>query len=328
MSPAGWSAKDSPTSSARRAHHGAMRKRVVLLLAGALMVAGCTSALQESLSTAPNETTSAQQAAGGAVIAVKIDNVDDARPATGLGSAEAIYVEPVEGGLTRIVAIFGTRRPSAIGPVRSARETDLDLLQQFGRPTFAYSGSVPQIQPLLNATPSINASQANVPKAYYRSSSRAAPHNLYLDPTKLPIGGPPAQPVFTFGPAPSGGTPATDEKVGYKSASYEFRFVGGKWLVWMDGTQFRSSEAGQLGAATVVLQKVATHPEPFAEDSSGAVAPVAQTVGTGTATVLIGAHAYAATWSRPTESAPTVFSVDGQPLPFANGQIWVMLIPA
>lgn len=262
------------------------------------------------------------------MVAVKIDNVDAARPATGLASADAIYVEPVEGGLTRIVAVFGAKRPGKIGPVRSARETDLELLQQFGRPTFAYSGSVPQIQPLLNATPLINASQANVPNAFFRDNSRVSPHNLYVDPAKLPAGSGPTQPVFTFGPAPSGGTPATDEKVGYQAASYEFRWGNGTWQVWMDGTPFRATEAGQLGAATVVVQRVATHPEPFAEDSTGAVAPVAQTVGTGTATVLISGHSYATTWSRPSASTPTTFSFNGQPVPFANGQVWIMLVPA
>ena len=81
----------------------------------------------------------------GPVLMVKIDNIGPARPATGLGSADVIYVEPMEGGLTRIAAVFSEHIPSVVGPVRSARQTDYDLLAQYGKPTFAYSGAVPQI---------------------------------------------------------------------------------------------------------------------------------------------------------------------------------------
>src|SRR5205807_4662579 len=66
----------------------------------------------------------------GPVLAVKIDNIRQARPQTGLSRAEIVYVLPVEGGLSRFLAIFSARVPPVIGPVRSARETDLQLLRQ------------------------------------------------------------------------------------------------------------------------------------------------------------------------------------------------------
>ena len=75
------------------------------------------------------------------VLAVKIDNIVTARPQTGLQSADIVYVEPVEGGLTRFMAVFSSRVPTTVGPVRSARESDLYLLPQFGRPAFAWSGA-------------------------------------------------------------------------------------------------------------------------------------------------------------------------------------------
>ena len=75
----------------------------------------------------------------GRVVVVKIDNIVQARPPTGLASADIVYLLPVEGGLSRIFAVFSTRFPKIIGPVRSAREDDLALLRQFGRPGFAYS---------------------------------------------------------------------------------------------------------------------------------------------------------------------------------------------
>lgn len=281
-------------------------------------------------STAPSTPTTGPSA-GAAVIAVKIDNVAGARPATGLGSAEAIYVIPVEGGLTRIIAVFGADRPDVVGPVRSARQTDLDLLAQFGRPTFAYSGSVPQLVSVLRDSPSIiDAAQAYVPNAYLRRATHPAPHNLYVRPALLPAGNPPPGQVFAFGPAPAGGTRSTDRRVGYPAASFDFRWSAstGRWLVSMDGTPYQSSEAGQLGAASVVIQHVTTTPEAFPEDASGAVAPVAHTIGTGTATVLRDGQTYEATWSRPTAADPTRYAVagSGTPLPLATGPVWVLLV--
>src|SRR4051794_16444695 len=87
---------------------------------------------------------------GAPVVAVKIDNVADARPQTGVGSADVVYVEPVEGGLTRLVAIFRESEPPAVaGPGRSARRTDIDLLAQWGTPGPAHSGAAPPPPPPL-----------------------------------------------------------------------------------------------------------------------------------------------------------------------------------
>ena len=80
---------------------------------------------------------------GGTVLAVKIDNTAGARPRLGIERAEVVYVEPVEGGLTRLMAVFSTGAgdlPPEVGPIRSARETDVALLANWGRVALAYSG--------------------------------------------------------------------------------------------------------------------------------------------------------------------------------------------
>ncbi|WP_343244959.1 DUF3048 domain-containing protein, partial [Streptomyces sp. SID14478] len=96
---------------------------------------------------------SADAAARAALLAVKIDNVGAARPQTGLQDADIVYAEQVEGGLSRLMAVFGSRLPEVVGPVRSARETDLELLRQFDRPTLAYSGAQGGVQRLIDAAP-------------------------------------------------------------------------------------------------------------------------------------------------------------------------------
>ena len=308
------------------------RTRFLALLTVALIApAGCGGSGTSGGAGGGASGTGSATAAPGTVVAVKIDNVSAARPATGLGGAEVVYVEPVEGGLSRIIAVFSAQLPDLVGPVRSARETDIDVLAQYGHPTFAYSGAAPEIVPKLRSASFVNAAQSDVPVAYVRRSTHAAPHNLYVNPTKLPAGsGRTPATVLNFGAAPAGGTPSTDQKVRYPAASYEFRWSAsaGRWQVWMDGTPYVSTEAGQLGAATVVVQQVHTHLEPFAEDPTGAHAPVAETVGSGAATVLRDGQAYAASWSRSDASSPTRYSTSsGQPLPLANGPVWVLLVP-
>src|SRR5262249_55646842 len=115
------------------------------------------------------------------VLGVKIDNALPARPQSGLALADLVYVEPVEAGLSRLLAIFQTRVPPIVGPVRSARQSDLEVLADFGRPALAFSGEAAALQPLISAAPVLNVSAPVRPGAYHRDDNRPAPHNLYLD---------------------------------------------------------------------------------------------------------------------------------------------------
>ena len=103
------------------------------------------------------------------MLAVKIDNIVYARPQTGLQSADLVYVIPVEGGLTRFMAVYSSHIPPVVGPVRSARQSDLDLLRQFGRPAFAWSGATPHLVPFIERAPVVDLYALQV-GGYYRSS--------------------------------------------------------------------------------------------------------------------------------------------------------------
>ena len=85
------------------------------------------------------------------MIAVKIDDTAPGRPQVGIDKADIVYIEEVEGGLTRLAAVFGTNKP-AVGYVRSTRPSDPDLLLQYGKITEAYSGgardSLPRVAPV------------------------------------------------------------------------------------------------------------------------------------------------------------------------------------
>ena len=175
----------------------------------------------------------------GRVLVVKIDNIVDARPPENLTSADIVYLLPVEGGLSRIFAVYSSRIPKVIGPVRSAREDDLALLRQFGRPGFAYSGATPHLLPFIARARVVNLYDT---PAYFRDGNRVAPHNLYAYGRVLRAearGASTARDIgFRFGPAPPGGRPTTSFSVSYPAATFTFRWWARthRWLVWMDGT--------------------------------------------------------------------------------------------
>ena len=207
----------------------------------------------------------------GRVLAVKIDNIVDARPPDNLTSADIVYLLPVEGGLSRIFAVYSSRIPDVIGPVRSAREDDLELLR-----------AVRQA--------GIRLLRRHAGQACCKFIARARVVNLYDTPAYFRDGSPggPAQPVrltagccaaeaagaspardigFRFGPAPPGGRPAASVSVSYPAAGFTFVWSARarRWLVWMDGTQATDAAGGDLAAATVVIQDTVVRTSRFLE---------------------------------------------------------------
>jgi hypothetical protein len=264
------------------------------------------------------------------VLAVKIDNIVLARPPTGLTRADIVYVLPVEGGLSRLLAVFSSHYPPAVGPVRSAREDDLQLLRQFGRPAFAYSGATPRLLPYIHRTARIVNLYAGTTNGYYRDFSRAAPYNLYAHTRQLLKQAPGASRArdigFRFGPPPAGGKATRSASVSYPAASFRFTWSAakGRWLVSMDRAPAVGAHGTRLSAATVVIQHTTVRTSRFKE--YGHRPPFAESTGSGTALVLRDGRAWTVHWSRPTANGGTTFTTaSGQPMTFADGQVWVVL---
>nr|WP_145489962.1 DUF3048 domain-containing protein [Streptomyces incarnatus] len=275
----------------------------------------------------------APTAAGGSPLAVKIDNVPAARPQTGLDAADVVYAEQVEGGLSRLMAVYATRLPSTVGPVRSARASDLELLGQFDRPYLAFSGAQRKLLPLIGRAPVRSESPDEAAGAYYRDSARAAPHNLCLRPARLLPSAPGAGALttgFRYGPAPSGGTPVTSRTVRCPAARFTFTWSAARhgWLIGMDGTPTVTTDGPRPAPPTVVVQYVGIHDSPY-HDVLGNPTPSTETVGAGRAEVLRDGRSFATTWSRPAMTGGTAFTgADGGPLDFAAGQVRVVFARA
>jgi hypothetical protein len=266
----------------------------------------------------------------GRVLAVKIDNIVYARPPTGLAQADIVYALPVEGGLSRLLAVFSSHYPRVIGPVRSAREDDLELLRQFGRPAYAYSGATPVLLPYIHRHARIVDLYAGTHHGYFRNGTRVAPYNLYARTSALLAQAPDASKArdigFRFGAAPAGGQAVGAETVRYPAASFTFTWspARARWLISMDGVPSRDTADGRLSAATVVIQHTTVRTSRFLE--YGHRPPYAESTGSGPATVLRDGKAYQAHWSRPhADGGTTITTPSGQPITFARGPVWVIL---
>lgn len=262
--------------------------------------------------------------AGSAVLAVKVDNSPQGRPWTGVDAADVVYVEPVEGGVTRLLAVFASHLPPAVGPVRSFRESDIDVLSAYGRPALGFSGNAPELDRMVASSPVIPVSAESVAGAYHRGRGEA-PHNLYADPRALLAAAhdvaAPRSIGFRFGAAPPGGRPAADVVETIGSTKVAVHAADGRYTVAFDGAP--TVTAG--GPATVVVQRVPIRTSAI-HDVVGAPSPTAVTLGRGPVDVLRDGRRWTGTWSRPTAADPTTFTgPGGAPLTFAPGPVWVLL---
>lgn len=277
---------------------------------GATLTGGDASTSPKA-STRSGSVLTGKPGSAGRVLAVKIDNVGPARPATGLNQAAVVYGVQVEGGLSRLVAVFDDNHPvpERVGPVRSARETDVQLLTQYGNPNLAYSGAQSQFKRDLNNNPDIN----TVKNGYYRDGSRNAPHNQYLRTGGAFAGAGKAEDVgFRFGPRPAGGTPTDTVRVQYPAMRYSFTFEDGRYAVWFDGvkTPWRTDN--------VVVQDVDIVESKY-KSRTGFV-PNSRTVGSGDVVVHRDGVGYTSTWKRSSAKDGTDFGVNFKP-----GNTWVVL---
>jgi hypothetical protein len=312
-----------------------------VVAAGVLLLGACTGSAtpvasssgaadpaQPSAKPLRSPFTGQQVRSQGRVLAVKIDNTTLGRPQTGLTYADIIYVLPMEGGLSRYLAVFASHYPPTVGPVRSAREEDLPVLRQFGRPALAFSGAQPALLPVVEHARIVDLYSGKA-RGYYRSRSRFAPYNLYATTHILLSQASRASRAraigFRFGPAPTGGRVTKSFTVAYPAATFRFQWSSRvkRWLVWTDGSPDRATQHGQLRPATVVIQRTTIRTSRFRE--RGARPPYAVTVGSGGAVVLRNGRAWNARWSRPNSNAGTAFTMaSGQRMPFATGQVWVV----
>ena len=271
------------------------------------------------------------------ILVVKIDDTNAAHPQIGLESADVVYVEQVEGGLTRLAAIYTSKLPPLIGPIRSARISDIELLAQFGRVGFAYSGAQSKMRPVIAAANLENLSaERNPPSIYGKDPDRPGPVDMILKPDlllerananpKIRIETATAS-VFPFGDAPKGETNTAVAKVKWPSAKYELRWdsTNEKWLIYFNEKPNMAANGEHLYADTAIIQIVSITPSIYG-DKFGEITPFSKTTGSGKAVMLRDGFSYQISWQRNLETDVTTWmSEDGGVANFKPGRTWIFL---
>ena len=266
-------------------------------------------------------------------LAVKVDNHPAARPQWSLSIADVIFEENVE-SLTRFIAIFHSRLPETIGPIRSARTSDLNILAAFNRPVLAWSGGNKNVTAAVRSAASsgilVNISAQSIGRCYRRVSGRKAPHNLVVDPAcamgAAPSAGPARAPwSFNDGYVPRGDPDtAFDVRMDAVDVTWVWDPASGKYLRSQNGRPHVAADGWQIAATNVVVMSVQYIPSPADVRS-----PEAQTLEAGDVVIHRNGVAVSGTWSRAAATDPFVFAnYGGTPIPLASGTTFVELVRA
>ncbi len=275
------------------------------------------------------------------VLIVKIDDVGEARPQFHLNQADMVLVEPVEGGLTRLFAVYNSTFPDTVGPIRSARITDTDLAPAFGDPLFAYSGSQGKLVPYLQATrmQMVGAPQGGL--GYRRLTDRPAPHNYVAD-VKTLLGRVSDSSTARLASASSWAIAENAVESGTTVASVTVRWPSAqKSFIW-DATQQRwninvysdplltqidnNRTTERAHTTNVVIMDSILQNSQFG-DKFGARTPYPQTIGSGKGMVLVDGKAIAATWKRASKNdLPHWYAADGHEIALRPGNTWWLVI--
>jgi hypothetical protein len=296
------------------------------------------------------------------VLAVKIDNAPAARPQIGLDGADVVFEERVEGGAVRFIALYQSQLPADVGPVRSARPVDVDVLGSFGHPVLAYSGARDEVAGMLHGAPIALVTEGA--PGVRRESSRRAPHNLFVDAGEVLATGlergatalgdhavwthaaePSATPAGCRGAAPDGADVGTGGDQGAPSAADpDCEHPGAGITVAMtptvdtafafDETErvYRRRENGEAhdpsGWENVLV--LATHQyRGGCCDTAGQPYDETELRGGDELILLRDGERFTGRWDKPDGGAPLrLLDADGEPLALAPGRTWVLLPPA
>jgi len=284
---------------------------------------------------APGGTVPARPALG-----VKIGNYPDDRPSSGLNQADIVFEEPVEGAITRLLAVFQCQTAPLVGDLRSARQPDAGIMSQLSDPLFVHAGGIDPVIALMQASPLIdkNLYSGGNGSAIIQQPGRVAPYSTFvntatlwaLDPTDVT---PPA-PLFRYSTSlPKGSVAGSGAGVHipFSSSSdvtWQWSASTGTYLRSYSGRPDKLLDGAQTAATDVVVMTVPTATGPWVENSEGGHEVDVTATGTGPLVVMRDGAAISGTWTRTSLTQPaTLTTAGGTPITLAPGNSWVELVP-
>lgn len=269
-------------------------------------------------------------------LAVKVDNYQQARPQSGLAQADIVFEEPVEGGITRYVAVYQCQEASMVGPIRSARNIDIGILGEFGQPLLVHVGGIEPVIANIEASPLISLDLGDYPSIVQHVPGRVAPYDTYASTAALwglePNDTAPPSPVFSYSQTSPTGPEVRSVTIPFtQEADVVWHYDASEhlYLRYYGSTPDEAASGGQESATNVIVQFVQVTYGPWVEDANGSLEVQANLYqdASGTADVFRNGVEISGTWSRSSLAQPTQFTADGAPIPLAPGRTWVELVP-
>ncbi len=258
------------------------------------------------------------------VLAVKIDNSASSTPQVGLGSADMVVEELVEGGMTRLAAFYYDQVPTDVGPVRSMRATDIGIVQPLAAVLVASGGAAQTVARVEDAGIRSFDEEAT---GFYRDAGRSSPYNLFIELSDLAktvrVTEAPAS-YLPFGGELPKGEPAAGLTASFSAGSSStFELRDGKY----HNTDTHAADGDQFAADTVLVLRVPVEDAGYL-DPAGNPVPETRFTGTGPASIFHGGRVVQGTWSKDGLDAPVRLAHAGREVSLPPGKVWIGLVPA
>jgi hypothetical protein len=231
---------------------------------------------------------------------VKIDNHPSARPQAGINQADIIFEENVE-KLTRYAAVFHSEGSDPVGPIRSGRFQDINLLGSLNKPLFVWSGGNSQVSSAIGKSDLVDLSYLKVNKdgGFTRNDEYRAPHNLFAETTKLwtlaPVGSSAPSTQFAYRTVSDANASTSKEALGLKvsmdgvKVQWDWDTSAKEWVKTQDGTVVVDPADVALSVPNVIVLEVVY---------TNTYSPISKTLGSGKVYVFTNGVVYEGTWSR------------------------------
>jgi hypothetical protein len=272
-------------------------------------------------------------------LGVKIGNYPGDRPSAGLNQADIVFEEPVEGAITRLLAVFQCQAPALVGDLRSAREPDVGILSQLSHPVFVHAGGINPVLALVAAAPLteeniLDGSGSDI----IHPGGRVAPYSTFANTNTLwalaPSDTTPPAPIFTFSTTlPKGSVPGSGASVAIPFSStsdvtWQWNPAGNNYLRFYSGQPDKLLDGSQTAATNVAILTVPTVTGPWYENSEGGKEVEVTATGSGPLVVMRNGVAITGTWTRATLTQPATFTAaNGTPITLQPGNTWYELVP-
>jgi hypothetical protein len=274
-------------------------------------------------------------------LVIKVANDPAARPQSGMAQADLILEIPVEGGITRYALVFQSQEPSTVGPVRSARQSDLNYLPAL-RPILAHVGASESVTQMVRDAAKdgsfVDIDEFQHADAFERVAGKVAPYNAYTSATKLRGAAGDAGRARVDVPALQFDA-TTGKAVGKDAASLTIPYTGAAKVTYaFDAGTYHRTQGGEttmdadakkeVMPDNVVIIKTEVKEIPGTADVAGAPSLDFRATGTGAVVILRDGKRFDGTWTRGGTSDMYRFADStGAAIPLKPGLTWMHIVP-